>query len=98
MIHPNKVILKKSWVPDSFEGVEDTFSFVHLDMDLYQPMLAALEFFWNKVSVGGMICLHDYFHPELPGVKKAVADFERSQGLKLAKVSDSGCSIIIIKQ
>jgi len=91
-------ILKNGWILDSFEGVEDTFSFVHLDMDLYKPMLAALEFFWDKVSIGGMICLHNYFHTELPSAKKAVADFEQSRGLQLSKISDSGGSIVKIKR
>lgn len=42
--------------------------------------------------------LHDYFHPELPGVKKAVIDFESELGVKLCKTPiGDGCSIFIIK-
>lgn len=55
-------------------------------MDLYQPMLEALRFFWWKMERNGCILLHDYFIPSLPGVKLAVDEFEEEIGQKLFKV------------
>lgn len=90
---------RKGYFPDSTAGMgDDRFCFVNLDMDLYKPMLAGLEFFYDKMSRGGIILLHDYFHPELPGVKKAVQDYEEKYSIHLAKMPiGDGCSIAIIK-
>jgi hypothetical protein len=97
MINPENIIIKSGWIPDTFENVNDTFCLVNLDMDLYAPMLAGLRFFWNKMSRGGVILLHDYFVPDLPGVKKAVSEFESEIG-KLSKLPlGDGCTLVVIK-
>ncbi len=102
MTYPDNVIVKKGYFPDSAEGVEDRFCFVNLDMDLYVPMLSAMRFFWDRMETGGAIILHDYFKPELPGVKEAVAVFEKEclekegRGITKVPVGD-GCSIVILK-
>lgn len=97
MRHPETCILKKGYFPDTAAGLEDTFCFVNLDMDLYQPMLAGLRFFYEKMCPGGVLLLHDYFNPELPGVQRAVADFEREHGpVSKVTIGDFG-SIAIIK-
>jgi O-methyltransferase len=49
------------------------FSFVHLDVDLYESTKAGLEFFYPRMSSGGIIISHDY--PSLKGVYKAVHEF-----------------------
>ena len=66
-------------------------------MDLYQPMLAGLRFFYERMCPGGVLLLHDYFHPELPGVRQAVENFERERRLKIHKVPvGDSCSIAIV--
>lgn len=52
---------------------DKTFSFVHLDMDLYDGTLKALEFFYPRLSNGGVIISHDY--PSAKGIKEAVDIF-----------------------
>lgn len=98
MLHPEKCILKKGYFPETAEGMEDQFCFVNLDMDLYQPMLAGLRFFYGRMCSGGVILMHDYFHPELPGVKQAVKDFERENQMSLCKIpiGDFGSIAVII--
>ncbi|MDR1531590.1 MAG: class I SAM-dependent methyltransferase [Clostridiales bacterium] len=98
MPYKENVIIKKGYVPKTFSGVKDTFMFVNLDMDLHQPTLNALRFFYPRIVGGGVILLHDYFHPELPGVKQAVKDFENELGKPVAKacISDN-LSLQIIK-
>lgn len=99
MTCPEDVIIKKGYFPDTASDVESMFCFVNLDMDLYKPILSGLRFFWDKMVQGGGILIHDYFHPELPGVAKAVSDFEQELDRKLAKTPiGDGCSILIIKQ
>ena len=98
MPFPKQVIIKKGLVPDTFAGVEDTFAFVSLDMDIYEPTFEALKFFWDKMSKGGMLLLHDYYYSWLPGIELAVKDFEQWLGAKVAKFAVRDvCSLAIIK-
>lgn len=98
MTNPKNVIIKKGFFPESTVGVEDRFCFVNLDMDLYIPMYEALCFFWERMERGGVILLHDYYHPYLEGVKRAVNDFESKIGYNIYRtpIGDS-CSIALIK-
>jgi len=99
MTYPENVIIKKGYFPDTASDVESEFCFVNLDMDLYKPILSGLRFFWGRMVQGGGILIHDYFHPELPGVEKAVSDFEKELGRTLPKTPiGDGCSILLIKQ
>ena len=98
MKYPENIIIKKGHFPESANDVEDTFLYVNLDMDLYQPELEGLKFFWDKMVSGGLVMLHDYIHPELPGVKKAVDDFIAMTGNNIkVQVIDGDCSCAIIK-
>lgn len=53
MLYPENVKVYQGRFPDSVYGLEDEFSFVNLDMDLYQPQLDGLRFFWDKMEIGG---------------------------------------------
>lgn len=98
MTNPEKVEIRKGLVPETFKGIEEKFVFVNLDMDLYTPTLAALEFFWAHMDEG-CILMHDYFYPSLPGIKKAVDDFEVEIHKTIPKLPiGDGCSIALIKQ
>lgn len=97
MPHPEKVEVRRGHVPDTLSGVDDTFCFVNLDMDLYYPTLEALKFFYPRMAENGVILLHDYYSTLL-GVKKAVYDFENSIGASLPKIpAGDHLSIAIIK-
>jgi hypothetical protein len=103
MSRPDDVIIKKGWFPETANGVEDTFCFVNLDMDLYRPTLDGLRFFWDKTERGGGILIHDYFYNEqsqirFPGIKQAVDDFEKEQGIGIPRtVIGDYCSILLVK-
>lgn len=71
--HPNTTVIT-GYFPESAACVShETFSLVHLDLDLYAPTLAALEFFYPRMLPGGRIITHDYSQCE--GVWKAVDEF-----------------------
>ena len=97
MSFPENVVLKKGRVPQTYAQVDDIFCFVHLDMDLYQPTLAACKFFWDKMDVNGVIVLHDYYNQVTPGIKKAVDDFEANLGRKIPKLPVPGADMVLIK-
>lgn len=98
MPYPEKIIICQGYFPESAKEISGQFCFVNLDMDLYQPQLEGLRFFWDKMEKGGVILLHDYFHPDLPGVRAAVTDFEKEINMRLSKIPiGDECSIAIIK-
>lgn len=68
------VYLYKGLFPSTAEPVKNKkFSFVHLDVDIYESTLNCLRFFYSRMSKGGAIMSHDY--PESKGVKKAFDEF-----------------------
>ena len=61
----------KGWIPDRFDEVKDKqFSFVHIDVDLYQPTLDALFFFYERLNKRGVLICDDYGFSTCPGTKK----------------------------
>ena len=66
----------KGWIPARFGDVSDTrFCFVHIDVDLYQPTRAALDFFYPRMVAGGMIVCDDYGFETCPGARQAMDAF-----------------------
>ena len=64
----------KGIFPETTSYVEDKkFSFVHLDVDIYQSTLDSLKFFYPRIVKGGVVISHDYRNSK--GVKKAFDDF-----------------------
>lgn len=48
-------------VPETLPLVKtNSICFLHLDMNVALPEVAALEYFWNKISKGGVILFDDY--------------------------------------
>lgn len=62
------------WIPAVFRELpEQPWAYVHLDLTLYEPTLAALRYFYPRLSQGGVIlCDGSVF---CPGVQQAVDEF-----------------------
>ena len=89
---PN-VAFHKGLVPGSLERYWQTrFCFVHLDMDLYEPTLSALEFFWPRLPPGGVIVLVDDWQ-YLDSVTEAIEEFSRQTGVGLIPTTNMQCAI-----
>lgn len=59
------VVVRKGFFPETAVGLEhERFALVVLDFDKYEPTLAGLEFFYEKMNSGGFIFVHDYSNPE----------------------------------
>ncbi len=92
-----KVNFHPGYFPDSTKNVKETnFAFVHLDADLYKPTLAALNYFYPKLSVGGIIIIHDYNHT-WDGLRKAIDEFVQSIPETIVEVADWQGSVMIVK-
>jgi len=73
--------LHPGWIPSAFPAVAGrSFSFVHLDVDLYQPTLDSLEYFFPRLAAGGAIITDDY---NWPGARTAFHEFGAKHGLQL---------------
>lgn len=97
MAHPEKVVVLKGYFPATAEGLEDSFAFVSLDVDLYKPTLAGLEYFYPRLSVGGSIFIHDYNNRRFQGVRKAVEEFTSVTGAPLVQLPDLAGTAILSK-
>lgn len=75
MVTPQNCIVRKGYFPDSAKEIDDNFSLVSLDCDLFNPIAAGLEFFYPKLSSGGFIFIHDFGSYHFQGVDKAVFEF-----------------------
>ena len=74
--HSDHVRIHHGWMPETFVRVEkDTFSLVHIDVDLYQTTKACCEFFFPRLSKGGLMVFDDYGFPACRGEKDAVDEF-----------------------
>ena len=60
---------------DPETDVPEKISFAFLDGDLYQSIKTSLKLVENRMSKGGIIVVHDYNNPELPGSSKAVDEW-----------------------
>ncbi len=66
----------KGWIPERFDEVSDLkFSFVHIDVDLYQPTYDSAKFFYERLSPGGIILCDDYGFLTCPGARKAMDEY-----------------------
>lgn len=70
------LIYRPGFFPQSAETEKGvTFSFAHIDGDLYQTTRDALAFFWPRLSPGGCLVLDDYEWPDCPGVAYALREY-----------------------
>jgi len=98
MKYKEKCVIKKGFFPDSALGLEEDFVFVSIDVDLFKPMLAGLEYFYDRLVKGGYIFVHDFNNSEYKGVRKAVELFCVTRQINYFPLSDGMGSAIIMKQ
>lgn len=85
----------KGIFPETAKPISDKkFSFIHLDTNLFQSTLDALEFFWPRMVNGGRIVSHDYNTSSMPGIKKAFTEFFMDQPEKIIEIADSQVMVI----
>jgi hypothetical protein len=87
------VFLHKGYFPDSAGPIENkTFSFVHLDLDLYESTLASLNFFYPRLVKGAVLISHDF--TTAPGVQRAFEEFFCDKAEPIIEMSGTQCLIV----
>ena len=96
--HAENAVVRAGLFPETAAGLEDeTFALVSLDADLEESTLAGLRWFVPRMVSGGFLLLHDWNHPGLPGVRRALERYEAETGQRLrgVPVCDIAGSLII---
>ena len=79
-------IIKKAWFNELTEvDLPEKIAFAFLDGDLYESIKDSLKLVENKMSDGGVIIVHDYNNPALPGVVKAVDEWLRDKNMEIER-------------
>lgn len=87
------VHIYKGKFPNTSEPIKNSsFSFVHLDVDIYESTLNCLNFFYPRLIIGGIIISHDYAASQ--GVRKAFQDFFQNKRYPVIELTEQQCMII----
>ncbi len=79
-------VIKKAWFCDLKDAdLPEKIAFAFLDGDFYESIRDSLKLVGPRMSKNGVIIVHDYTNPALPGVKKAVDEWDRGRK-KLCKL------------
>ena len=96
--YPAQAKFYKGYFPGTFGSCEDkTFAFVSIDADLYAPTAAALPLFWDRLSTGGVLLVHDVNSTQFTGAGKAVREFCKERGIFPMPVCDLHGSVVLRK-
>lgn len=75
----HNVIIKKAWFDDlTAADLPEKIAFAFLDGDLYGSIKTSLRLVVPRLADRGIIIVHDYNNPELPGSSRAVDEFLRA--------------------
>jgi hypothetical protein len=81
----------KGWIPSRFADVADRFfAFVHIDVDLGQPTLDSIQFFYPRLSNGGIMVCDDYGCSSCPGATRAIDRFLADKPEKMMGLDAGG--------
>ncbi len=86
----------KGWIPEKFHILENKkFSLVHIDVDLYEPTLESLKFFYPKLIDGGIIICDDYNSKVFDGAKKACDEYFKDKTFSFSFQPTTGSYFVI---
>jgi hypothetical protein len=97
MVDRDKVRIHQGLFPETTAGVDCRFALVSLDVDLYEPTLAGLHWFYDRLTHGGYIFVHDYNNRRFMGVRSAVDRFVSESGAAIVPLPDFAGSVIITR-
>ncbi len=77
--------LVRGKVPDTLPTADiDQVAFLSLDMNIAEPEIAALEYFWDKLVPGAPVLLDDYGWEQFRPQKDATDAFAAAHGVEVA--------------
>lgn len=86
-----RVSYHQGWIPARFGDAADRrFAFVHIDVDLYQPTLDSIEFFYPRIPPGGILLCDDYLFTSCPGATRACDEYLSDKPEKMLSLPAGG--------
>jgi len=91
----DRLVFHKGWIPEHFPKVSNKkFRFVHIDVDLFHPTFDSVEFFYSRLSPGGILLCDDYGFSSCPGATAAVNKFLADKPEKMIMLDAGGGFLI----
>jgi len=93
----NSIKYHIGWIPDTFHEppiVGDCFAFVHIDVDLYSPTYDCLNFFYPRMSEGGIILLDDFGFKQCEGARLAAIQFMEDRSEEIIELTTGQAYIV----
>jgi SAM-dependent methyltransferase len=86
----NDVRLVPGLIPGTLAEVDaPALSFAHIDVNLYEPTRAALEFVLDRLQPGGAVVFDDYNWPATMGARRAIDDVCAARGRSVISLPES---------
>lgn len=87
----------KGFFPDTAVHLPEDglYALVHIDCDLYKPILSALEYFYPRMAPGGFLVVHDYGSLWWPGAEQAVDEFFADKPEAVVPMPDISGSVVV---
>jgi O-methyltransferase len=84
----------RGWIPDRFTEIADrNFALAHIDVDLYQPTIDSLEFFYPRMTRGGLLICDDYGFASCPGATRAFDEFFANRPEPIIPIPSGQCLV-----
>ena len=74
-LNPLSYELYEGFIPTCFDSIKEDqkYSFALVDVDQYKPTQQSLLWIWNKLSVGGILAMDDYWKEQDGSIPKGLA-------------------------
>ena len=81
MPYADMVEIRPGWFPETAFDLEDEkYAMVHIDTGLYAPTYSGIQYFFPRMSKGGVILVSGYTNGKSQSVCQAVRDLEEKYG------------------
>jgi hypothetical protein len=92
----SRICFYKGLFPETAHPVNNCrFSFVHLDVDLYESTRSSLEYFYPRMPPGAVILSHDYVTAE--GVRAAFDEFFEAKVEPVIELVGDQCMVVKVE-
>ena len=89
------VTFHEGWIPEVLEDLPDThYRFVHVDVDLFAPTRACLEYFYPRLVPGGLLVIDDYGFTAWPGCKAAADAWSAEQAVPIVLLPTGNALVV----
>jgi hypothetical protein len=96
LVGNDNVQFVKGHFPGTIGDLPETlYCLVHIDCDLYAPILSALEYFYERLVPGGFLIIHDYSSLAWDGAERANDENFADKPEQIIPLTDGAGSVII---